>query len=116
METKKNIQQKRAGKLFGFGLGTGLASAHSTSGQLVVFNFFAPNAFGVSVGGSFNNWMPGQLRLERDGLGMWRGNIRLQPGIYQYRFIVNGKWMDDPNAKKTALNEFGTKNAVLEVK
>ncbi|PIQ91052.1 MAG: glycoside hydrolase, partial [Candidatus Omnitrophica bacterium CG11_big_fil_rev_8_21_14_0_20_41_12] len=46
----------------------------------------------------------------------WKGSIRLRPGRYQYRFFVDGKWVDDPNAKQIVQNEFGTKNTLLEVK
>ena len=47
---------------------------------------------------------------------MWQGSVRLKSGIYEYRFFVNNKWADDPSAKKTIGNAFGTKNAVLEIK
>ena len=84
--------------------------------RTVYFRLFEPNASAVSVVGSFNSWVSGINRLDPEYLGMWQGCIRLKPGIYEYRFLVNNKWVDDPNAKKTVANAFGSRNAVLEVK
>jgi hypothetical protein len=32
-----------------------------------------------------------------------------------YRFIVDGEWRSDPNAKESAANEYGETNSVVEV-
>jgi 1,4-alpha-glucan branching enzyme len=82
----------------------------------VEFSLFAPQAKSVSVGGTFNRWNPVASSLKKDFQGNWKGSIPLKPGRYQYRFFVDGKWADDPKAKQTVPNEFGTKNAILEVK
>jgi 1,4-alpha-glucan branching enzyme len=82
----------------------------------VEFSLFAPQAKSVSVAGTFNRWNPVAFSLKKDLQGNWKGSIPLKPGRYQYRFFVDGKWADDPKAKQTAPNEFGTKNAIVEVK
>ena len=83
--------------------------------QLVRFVFTAPQAKRVSVAGSFNNWTTGAFTLQKDLAGVWRGGLRLKRGTYQYRYYVDGKWANDPSAKKTVNNEFGSKNTVLDV-
>jgi 1,4-alpha-glucan branching enzyme len=88
----------------------------AAEGRPVKFIFPAVRAHSVSVAGTFNNWTPGVLTLKRDLTGLWRGAIYLKPGTYQYRYSVDGRWMDDPTARKTVPNEFGGKDSVLEVK
>ena len=35
------------------------------------------------------------------------GSSTLEPGVYEYRFIVDGMWFDDPDAEELWTNEFG---------
>ncbi|OGW79770.1 MAG: hypothetical protein A3G33_01485 [Omnitrophica bacterium RIFCSPLOWO2_12_FULL_44_17] len=78
----------------------------------------APQARTVAVVGTFNQWdiRSPKYILAKDSQGSWSTSIRLKPGRYEYRFFVDGNWVDDPRATKTAQNKFGTKNAILEVK
>ena len=49
------------------------------------------------------------------GDGRWVKELMLAPGRYEYRFVVNGEWLDDPNAKEVTPNPHGGVNAVLTV-
>ena len=80
----------------------------------IQFSLHAPQAKSVQVAGNFNNWDPKKSRLERDGDG-WKANIPLAPGRYEYRFVVDGEWITDPNCKETVRNDYGSTNAVLVV-
>ena len=82
----------------------------------VEFSFSAPQAKTVSVAGTFNRWNPAALSLKKDFQGNWKGFTSLKPGRYQYRLVVDGKWTDDPKARETVPNEFGSCNAVLDLK
>lgn len=84
--------------------------------RAVAFEIFAPQARTVYAAGSFNQWNTQLFRLSKDERGQWRGTLRLAPGLYQYRFVVDGQWMDDPRARVTVPNDFGTRNAVVEIK
>ena len=107
-------QKKTAGKS---ALGQCPSSPAEAQGRkLVKFVFSAIRAKSISVAGTFNNWTPGVLELRKDLVGIWRGSLRLKPGTYQYRYCVDGKWVNDPCARNTVLNEFGTNNTVLEVR
>ena len=88
----------------------------STSEQTVEFQLSAPQAKSVNVCGTFNEWRTNAGRMTKDYLGVWKGSVSLKSGKYEYRFFVDGQWIDDPRAKKTVANKFGSKNAVLEVK
>jgi len=88
----------------------------NTNEQTVEFRLSAPHAKSVNVCGTFNEWRTNSGRMTKDYLGVWKGSIPLKPGKYEYRFFVDGQWTDDPRAKHTVANKFGSRNAVLEVK
>jgi 1,4-alpha-glucan branching enzyme len=75
----------------------------------------APRAEKVYVAGDFNDWRAGELRLWRDKAGPWKIALFLAPGRYEYRFIVDGEWQDDPSSSARVPNEFGSNNSVLEI-
>ena len=45
----------------------------------------------------------------------WVKELALPPGVYEYRLVVDGKWLPDPQAGETAPNPFGGLNSVLKV-
>jgi len=67
------------------------------------------------VAGTFNNWNPEATRLVFIGGKKWFKDLTLAPGRYEYRFVVDGGWVDDPKAKVQVPNPHGGHNAVLEV-
>jgi 1,4-alpha-glucan branching enzyme len=75
----------------------------------------APQAENVFVVGNFNHWRAGDLRLRQDETGIWKVQVWLLPGRYEYRFIVDGEWQDDIHAPIRVPNEFGSTNCVIEV-
>jgi 1,4-alpha-glucan branching enzyme len=81
----------------------------------IQFALKAPRAHSVTVAGSFNDWEPAQMPLQKAKGGIWRRTLLLSPGRYVYRFIVDGEWRSDPNAKESAANEYGETNSVVEV-
>jgi len=90
--------------------------AEGSSGRIEVeLSCDAPQAENVFVVGSFNHWRAGDLRLRRDETGTWKVQVWLQPGRYEYRFIVDGEWQDDIHAPIRVPNEFGSNNCVIEV-
>lgn len=74
-----------------------------------------PEAKKVFVAGSFNQWRPETTPLVSAGNGRWIGSLTVQPGRYEYLFVVDGQWLPDPNAKETVNNPFGGQNSVLVV-
>lgn len=85
---------------------------------LVKFILSAPQAEKVSLAGDFNNWEENTLLMtNKEGEGLWTITLPLNPGTYNYMFIVNGKeWVSDPYADYHCDDGFGHKNAVLRIR
>ena len=81
----------------------------------VHLELFQPEANDVCVAGSFNNWQPQATPMVPLGGGRWAKELTLPDGRYEYKFVVDGAWLPDPNAEETAPNPFGTANSVLTV-
>lgn len=69
----------------------------------------------IVLTGTFNNWSQSQLIFAREG-DEWVCRVDLDPGVYQYKFIVDGDWLLDPSNPDTAEDEAGNVNNVIEVK
>lgn len=69
----------------------------------------------VVLTGTFNAWNQSQLLFAREG-DEWVCRVELDPGVYQYKFIVDGDWLLDPSNPDTAEDEAGNVNNVIEVK
>jgi hypothetical protein len=75
-----------------------------------------PGARTVHVAGDFNGWNSTRTPLEPTAGGAWTVTIPLDPGRYEYMFVVDGEqWIADPFATEHADDGFGAQNAVLEV-
>jgi 1,4-alpha-glucan branching enzyme len=74
-----------------------------------------PSAQSVCIAGTFNDWHPQVTDMINVGGDRWAKALSLKPGRYEYRFVVDGRWEDDPAASETVENPFGTRNAVLNV-
>ena len=71
----------------------------------------------VAVVGDFNDWNPNKhLLYDENKDGIWTATLRLEPGRYEYMFILDGqKWVPDPEAYRFVRDGFGNKNAVIEI-
>lgn len=78
----------------------------------VQFEFSAPEAREVFVAGEFNNWDARATRLKKDRNGLWKITLPLTPGKYEYRFLTDGKWENDPSCSGCVPNKFGSQNCV----
>lgn len=74
-----------------------------------------PDAQSVRITGDFSQWAKEGAALESDGAGGWRCVLKLPPGEYQYRLLVDGEWADHEDAHRTVENAFGTRNSILRV-
>jgi len=81
----------------------------------VVLSVFAPEAREVYVAGDFNGWkLSNDSRLINQN-GTWSTKINLDSGRYHYRFVIDGKWVEDFNNPKREMNPFGQQNSLLEI-
>ncbi|NCO42384.1 MAG: hypothetical protein AUJ96_20925 [Armatimonadetes bacterium CG2_30_66_41] len=86
-----------------------------TTRRRVAFRLHAPEAESVFATGDAWGWKLKAVPLKRDAEGNWTATKYLPPGEYQYRFVVDGEWADDPAYAERADNEFGSQNCMLRV-
>ena len=79
----------------------------------VTFSFDAPKAKEVILMGDFNNWQGKPLLMKMNQLGIWQKIVMLYPKRYEYRFLVDGQWFNDPLNDQTCPNCFGSQNNVI---
>jgi len=68
----------------------------------------------VAVAGSFSDWSPRTMK-DKDNSGVYRCRLLLEPGEYQYKFLVDGQWRTDSSNPDFVPNEYGSLNSVLVV-
>ena len=83
--------------------------------KFVHFEFTDAGARSVCIAGSFNDWHPKVSDMINMGSGKWLKELDLAPGTYEYRFVVDGKWVTDPRCPHTVPNPFGEMNSLLAV-
>jgi hypothetical protein len=98
------------------GSGVGKPSNHSLIElKRTEFHLPAPFAESVKLAADFTDWEKFPLDMIKSEDGVWFTTVPLPPGLYSYRFIVDGQWCDDPHPALRVLNPFGTANAVVNV-
>lgn len=85
-------------------------------GKNVEFIFHALEAMEVYLAGEFNHWNTKSLPMKKDKDGVWKTEVRLLPGRYEYKFFADGAWVEDIPGAELISNPFGTKNFVIWVK
>ena len=82
----------------------------------VVFSCRADAEASIFVAGSFNDWDSHFTKMKYDSeLGAFTCEIKLAPGTYEYKFVINGVWGLDRENDNVSANDFGTLNSVVEV-
>jgi 1,4-alpha-glucan branching enzyme len=85
----------------------------------ITFKFDAPDAKSVHLAGTFNGWNTSSHPLSQvktsKGNGIWKVNVYLEPGVYEYRFIVDGVWPEGPGSVEGREKESGSVNCVIWV-
>lgn len=102
---KKTTKSKSAGE----------ATPGTPKTKLSRIEFTHPTAQSVNVAGTFNDWHPGATEMIALGGGRWAKELALPPGIYEYRLVVDGEWMANPNAPESVANPYNGTNSVLRV-
>lgn len=69
------------------------------------------NAKQVMLAGSFNGFKPDALAMKKTDSG-WFANVKLGPGKYWYKYIVDGNWRIDDNNQLRENDGRGNTNSV----
>lgn len=95
-----------------------MATPRSTSSpkkKQITFSITLPDAQSVALSGDFNAWSTSSHPMRKNAKGQWSKVVHLAPGRYEYKFMVDGKWITDPKNPQVAKNPFGTVNNILVV-
>ena len=83
--------------------------------QMVVLTFDDIDCNRLQLAGDFNNWMPDHNVETRNVNGHWQKVFTAEPGVYEYRLLIDGKWQSDPTNPSEVPNELGGINSLLQV-
>ena len=92
-----------------------MAKGKKTGKKRVTFSYHAPHADLVCVAGTFNDWDSSNRPMKKKGEGNWKCLMYLPTGTYEYRFVVDGVWTDDPQCLHRRPNQYGGVNCILEI-
>ena len=108
--TKKTVVKKSAKKC-----ATKKCAVKKAAAKNVTFTVHADKGKAVYVAGEFNKWNPTAKKMAFKA-GVYTATVKLAPGTYQYKFVIDGTWCADPENVNAVANDQGTFNSVIEVK
>jgi 1,4-alpha-glucan branching enzyme len=89
----------------------------TSTGTVARVTFTLPEsiwAAAIFLVGDFNDWDRGSHPMRQDGEGRWTTTLDLEAGhAYQFRYLVDGEWMNDNQADAYAFNQYGTHNFIV---
>ncbi|RKY31586.1 MAG: hypothetical protein DRP74_04590 [Candidatus Omnitrophota bacterium] len=80
-----------------------------------ILSVYAPDAREVFLAGDFNQWEVSEETRMTQHNGTWVKTIKLAPGRYRYRFVIDGKWVEDPSNPEKELNPYGQMDSLVEI-
>lgn len=83
--------------------------------QKITFSFDSSDAKEVILMGDFNNWNSKKHPMKKDDNGKWTRAVLLPPGQYEYKFLVDGQWKEDPQNDRICSNKFGSYNNLVNL-
>jgi len=82
----------------------------------IVFKLEASKDAAVQIAGDFNEWIPEPLHFsESEDKQLWHISIPLHPGSYEYKYLVDGEWMPDPDNDSTVEDAYGGVNSIVSL-
>jgi len=80
------------------------------------FQIALPEATSVFLVGDFNNWDNSATPLKKNRAGIWKTQMALSPGEYEFLYFVDGQhWIPDDEAPQIN-NPFGGQNSVTNIR
>lgn len=94
------------------GIGLDLAP-HAVLGG-ILFSYRDAYAQEVLLAGDFNNWTAEPMTKVDPDSHLWQFILPVEAGSHQYKFVVNGEWITDPNNPLLEPTPFGSMNSVVQ--
>jgi chromosome partitioning protein len=96
-----------------------VGASESSKPREVIVRFKDASAGDVRIAGDFNGWVPDRgvrsLIASEGEDRVWTKVLNLEPGTYQYRYVVDGEWREDPANPQSAPGPTGQPNSILHV-
>ena len=75
-----------------------------------------PGAKNVFLTGDFSGWTPEARRMKRvrKSEDLFLAVLDLEPGRYEFKYVLDGDWACDPHLPRVA-NSLGGENSVMQV-
>ena len=87
----------------------------STRTKKTSFQVAWPEADTVALVGNFNEWNEDATPMKKNRSGVWKADLALDEGNYEFRYLVNGnEWRNDDDTASTP-NVFGSYNSAFSV-
>ncbi len=108
---EKKVVVKKAAKT------TAKKACAKPAAKAVTFTVHAEKGKSVYVAGEFNKWDPTAKKMAyKARAGIYSATVKLAPGEYQYKFVIDGTWCADPENAAAVQNDQGTFNSIVVVK
>ena len=92
------------------------AERRPSARKIVTFSVHGEKGRAVYLAGEFNDWNPTAKKMAyKARAGIYTATLRLAPGSYQYKFVIDGTWCADPENVNAVSNDCGTFNSVVTV-
>jgi hypothetical protein len=69
----------------------------------------------VFLSGTFNNWQSDAWQMAKIKYGEFIYQVKLSPGRYFYKYVVDNEWIIDPTNPLTEIDKMGNINSVLNI-
>jgi len=79
----------------------------------ILFSIEAPEANTVELAADFSGWTRIPMRKSKEQSGMWELEVALKPGVYEYKFVIDGIWKADPDNFDTVDDMRGGVNSLV---
>ncbi len=66
----------------------------------------------VSLAGTFSDWRLVTMKKQKDGSHMV--TVPVAAGMHEYKFLVDGQWVVDPDHSAWTPNPYGTLNSIVQ--
>jgi 1,4-alpha-glucan branching enzyme len=67
------------------------------------------------VAGDFNQWDDRSIPMEKKNNHEWTAVMQLPSGRYEFKYIADGRWVEEVPDMEMVPNSYGTYNFVLNV-
>jgi hypothetical protein len=109
---KELFPAEKEGMLYGYNRFRNKSSFAVNESTVTFFLRKNQEAKRVMLAGSFNSWSPDALAMKKTDSG-WIAPVKLKPGKYWYKFIIDGNWNIDNDNVLHENDGMGNENSVF---